>query len=56
MEHHKGSSAGWEHEGKPLHPSSPSHNHESSGAQQHGWDSNVFGFPNGIVNAHGIRR
>lgn len=56
MEHHKGSSAGWEKEGKPLHPASSGHRSESTGAQQNGYDANVFGFPNGIVNAHGIRR
>lgn len=45
-----------EHEGKPLHPAYSGARSVSSGAQQNGYDANVFGFRDGIVNAHGIRR
>ena len=45
-----------EKEGKPLHPAYSGARSESSGAQQNGYDANVFGFRDGIVFAHGIRR
>ncbi len=45
-----------ENEGIELRAQYDGAQSESSGAQQNGYDNNVFGFRDGIVNAHGIRR
>jgi len=45
-----------ENEGKPLNPAYSGARSESGSAQQNGYDANVFGFRDGIVFAHGIRR
>lgn len=53
---HGSGSAEWEKEGEPLHAAydpSPEYSPERC---QNGMDHNVFGFREGIAQAHGIRR
>jgi hypothetical protein len=56
MERHKGSSAGWEHEGMELHADYRPSVEESPERCDNGYDHNPFGFREGIAMAHGIRR
>jgi len=52
----KGSSAGWEHEGVPLHASYDPSPMYASERCDNGYDHNPLGFREEMAQAHAIRR